>query len=253
MTQDVFVRHLAAGADYPPALIASPQPHQRFAVYRNNVIHGLMAALQTRFPATERLIGDESFRFCSQLFVEAHKPRSPLLMFYGDGFPDFLDQLPFLADWPFLSDFARIEVARTKAYHARDCEPFRLHDTGADIIAALMPCHFEPHPAVVILSSSFPAATIWALSDSSEALAQIDWQPQTMAITRGHYDIQIFIVPEGTAPCLAALQQGATLEEALVATSNAIAGCDLATLLVSLLRCDLLATPSLCSAAQKDI
>ena len=241
--QSVFVDHLTAGAEAPFGLIASPQPHRRFAVYRNNVFHSLITALKMRFPAIERLIGAESFQFCAQLFVQGHKPRSPVLMFYGDEFPDFLSGLPFLTDWPFLGDVARIEVARTQAYHARDCEPFRLYDAHSDQIAALLPCFFTPHPAAIVLSSPFPAATLWELSSSAEALTQIKWQSQTIAVTRGHHDVQVFIVPDGTGQCLTALAQGLTLEAALDKARSVVPNCDLAALLVSLLRCDLLALP----------
>ena len=250
--QAIFCDHLAPGAEAPFGLIASPQPHRRFAVYRNNVFHSLITALKLRFPAIEQLIGSESFQFCAQLFVQSHKPRTPVLMSYGDEFPDFLGELSFLTDWPFLVDVARIEVARTQAYHARDCVPFRLTDARSETIEALFPCYFSLHPAAIVLSSPFPAATIWEFSGSAVALMQIEWQPQTIAVTRGHYDVQVFIVPDGTAQCLAALEQGLTLEDALNEASNSVPDCDLSALLVSLLRCDLLAMPSLSSSARKD-
>ena len=43
-----------------------------------------------RFPAVERLVGEEFFAGMAREFVMAHPPRSPLLLTYGDEFPDFI-------------------------------------------------------------------------------------------------------------------------------------------------------------------
>jgi len=63
---------------------------QRFAVYRNNVAIGLIEALEARFPVVRRLVGEEFFTAMARVFVQAHPPRSPLLMIYGDSFPQFI-------------------------------------------------------------------------------------------------------------------------------------------------------------------
>jgi hypothetical protein len=98
-------------------------PHaRRFAVYRNNVVTGLIRTMKTRFPATERAVGDEFFAAMAHAFVTAHPPRSPILMTYGDDFPAFIAGFPPAADVPYLADVARIEAARTRAYHAADAD-----------------------------------------------------------------------------------------------------------------------------------
>ena len=38
-----------------------PAPAKRFAVYRNNVVVSLIDALATRFPAVQRIVGEEFF------------------------------------------------------------------------------------------------------------------------------------------------------------------------------------------------
>ena len=49
---------------------------KRFAVYRNNVTVGLVDALAARFPATQRIVGEEFFRGMAQVFAQAEPPRS---------------------------------------------------------------------------------------------------------------------------------------------------------------------------------
>jgi len=62
----------------------------RFAVYGNNVVVGLMEALQANFPATCRVVGDKFFRAMAREFVMLEPPTSPILLDYGAGFPDFI-------------------------------------------------------------------------------------------------------------------------------------------------------------------
>jgi hypothetical protein len=98
-------------------------PTRRFAVYRNNVAVGLVDALARRFPATQRIVGEEFFRAMARLYVQAEPPRSPLLMQYGDTFADFIARFPPAAEIVYLVDVARLEAARTRAHHAADAAP----------------------------------------------------------------------------------------------------------------------------------
>lgn len=238
-----FVHHLRAGMGCPHDLIASQKADRRFAIYRNNVIHSLTTALATRYPATQRLLGGECFTACAQLYVETEKPTSPILMFYGNGFPDFLATIPSLVDWPFLADVARIEQARTEAYHAADHAPLRLAVGDAQDIETYLGRMIKAHPAARVLHSPYPAGTIWAASDSPEALSIESWRDETIAITRGRYEVQVSLVPRGTAACFEEIGKGAVLGDAITTACNRHRDCDAASILAALLRCDLLAAP----------
>ena len=107
-------------------------PARRFAVYRNNVVVGLRKALKSRFPAVEKITGEEFFAAMAQIFVTEQPPRSPLLATYGDEFPAFIAAFEPARELPYLADVARLEAARTRAYHAADATPL-----GAEHFAAL--------------------------------------------------------------------------------------------------------------------
>ncbi|MEJ6708232.1 MAG: DNA-binding domain-containing protein [Amylibacter sp.] len=47
---------------------------KRFDVYRNNVIVGLMDAMETAFPVIQKLIGAENFRNLLGAYVRQHPP-----------------------------------------------------------------------------------------------------------------------------------------------------------------------------------
>ncbi len=58
-------RPIPQGITAPNAAV----PTRRFAVHRNNVVAGLVKALQTRFPAVEKIVGEEFFAAMARAFV----------------------------------------------------------------------------------------------------------------------------------------------------------------------------------------
>src|ERR1700756_534387 len=65
-------------------------PTRRFAVYRNNVVAGLVKALKSRFPVVKKIVGQEVFAAMARVFVAERPPRSPVLAIYGDEFAAFI-------------------------------------------------------------------------------------------------------------------------------------------------------------------
>ena len=106
----------------PTALSSSEGRRQsrRFDVYRNNVTVSLVEALESAFPAVCRLVGAEFFKAAARVYVRQQPPRSPVMLFYGETFPEFLETFEPAAGVPYLGDVARLEWARLKAYHAAD-------------------------------------------------------------------------------------------------------------------------------------
>ena len=95
---------------------------RRFSVYRNNVAVGLIGALEARYPVTQRIVGEEFFsELGAASSSRARKPRSPVMIAYGDDFPDFLARLGRRRSAvPYLADVARLENAWVEAYHAEE-------------------------------------------------------------------------------------------------------------------------------------
>ena len=89
----------------------SDAPRERFAVYRNNVMVGLVSALEARFPATRKIVGEDFFKGAAKLFAATQPPRSPLMMFYGDAFPSYLAGFEPAREVPYLADVARLDRA----------------------------------------------------------------------------------------------------------------------------------------------
>lgn len=138
---------------------------RRFAVYRNNVVAGLIDALAQRFPMVRRLVGDAFFEGMARVYVVTCPPASPIMLFYGESFPDFVENFAPTANVPYLSDVARLEMARGRAYHAADAASVEPRAFAALRTERLADLRFEFHPSVSIIKSPYPVVSIWRVND----------------------------------------------------------------------------------------
>jgi hypothetical protein len=188
---------------------------KRFAIYRNNVTVSLLDALAARFPVTRRIVGEEFFKNMSRVFIKAHPPTSPLMIFYGDAFPAFIAAFEPAAEIAYLADIARLEAARTRAYHAQDCEPLdpaALQAIDANDLAYL---RFNLHPSAEIISSQHPIVTIWAMNTGLIPLDEItEWRAEDALVVRPRFDVDVHLLPPGGAAFLQSLRDGRSLAEA---------------------------------------
>lgn len=235
-TQSAFAAAIVDPARQAPAAIGGANNGRRFAVYRNNVAVSLAGAIAARFPAVRRIVGDDFFAGLARAFVAFERPGSPLMMTYGDGFADFIERAPGLDELPYLADVARIEAARTRAYHAKDVEPI-----GAEAFAALDADALDRvtvalHLSAEIVRSDHPVVTIWAMNADEAELGPIaDWSGEDALVVRPALDVVVRRLPPGGAAFIDALGKGATLGEAAASGATASGGFDLTRNLIGLI------------------
>jgi hypothetical protein len=194
----------------------SDAPLRRFKVYRNNVSASLRGALASRFAATQAIVGEDFFQAMAQAFIDAHPPRSPLLLEYGDDFADFVENFSPASALAYLPDVIRLEAARSHAYHAADQAPL---DPGCLTTIApenLADVRFVPHPSLGIVRSSHPIVTIWAMNAGELDLQPIDiWHGEDALVLRPQMIVEVHRLPPGGASFLLALATGQTLGQAV--------------------------------------
>jgi len=206
-----------AGQPVPAAVTShsARAPRKRFAVYRNNVVVGLVEALRTQFPATERIVGTDFFAAMARVFVATEPPRSPILVTYGEGFPGFVANFAPAAELAYLADVARLEMARTRAYHAADAAPLDTRCWESIEPGRLLAARVVLHPSLQIVRSSHPVVTIWAMnSDVAEAASIEDCGSEDALVVRPQLDVELRRLPAGGAAFLGALASGAPLGDA---------------------------------------
>ncbi len=225
-SQSAFAAALRDPTQAPPSSIAQRTAQastRRFNVYRNNVFAGLIGVLEARYPAVQRLLGDEFFKAMARIFIDLHPPRSPVLIEYGSDLPEFLRTFEPAADEPYLPDVARLEWHIHRARHAADSAPLEAsHLVQLDELSAASLMVRLP-PAVSVVTSEYPIFSLWR----ANASAGLPNGQQTFSgaefvlVTRPGLVAEAVRIPKGSAVFIAALMDrkplGAAIAVALAA------------------------------------
>lgn len=235
-----------AGAVLDPAVtipdgIVGPdgdQSPRRFAVYRNNVVAGLIAALMESYPVVTKIVGEEFFSAMARQFVSAHPPASPVMLEYGDGFAEFIQSFEPAASLPYLADVAHIERAWIEAYHAADANALTGNDFASISQSSLPRLRLQLHPTLRFLISNYPALTIWKMNvDDAVSAVDLESGGEEILICRPAYDVHAFPLPEGTSKFLESIQRGQTLDSAAQNVWVAVPGFEITRALTGLIEC----------------
>ncbi len=211
------------------------RPKKRFDVYRNNVLASLIDALGKAYPAVRALVGDAFFQAAAGVFVRAHPPRTPVMIYYGEGFADWLEAFEPAQGLVYLPDVARLERLLLEATHAADATPLDRAGFAAAVADldpdALAERRLTPHPAARALASRYPVVSLRerALRGGSGALSGAE----TALVSRPDIDVSCRRAPTGTAAALAGAAAGETLGAA--AEAAAAEGGDFAEVLTALM------------------
>jgi len=221
-TIHAFAAALGDPSAAPPAMtrgrMGAPDV-RRFSVYRNNVAVGLIGVLEARHPVSRRIAGDDLFRAMARAFAHAHKPRSPIMIAYGEEFPEFLAGCDGVE--PCLADVARLENAWVEAYHAEDEAAATVGELAALSPDCLPRARIVFHPAVRLLRLSTPAASVWASAQRCDMpAAPIEGIGEDALVTRPECDVRVRILPPLGYDFALSLREGATLIEAAQALND---------------------------------
>lgn len=213
--QSSFATALRRQETLPPGLLGDPQgTHplaRRFAVYLNNVHHGLVQALADAYPVVRRLVGDDFFFAMARLYVTENLPRTRSLTHYGDRFPAFLHRFPPARSLPYLADVARLERAALEVLHAAD-GPAAMPEQLLALGEALAETPLPLHPAVRLVASRHPALDIHvANSGDGDAGWEMKDRPQAVLIYRDRHAIRLMEIEFAELQLLRRLKAGWTL------------------------------------------
>jgi len=195
-----------------------PAP-RRFAVYRNNVVVGLIEAMKQAYPSLIAIMGEENFSKVARHFISAHPPQSAMMQTYGGPFAEFLKSYKPLAKSPFLADIARAERAWLSAYHAVDWPAL----TPEELASAGNPSElsFQPHPAACLLRSNYPLFDLFNARDAWPCPGIDLGETQAVLITRPELDCMITRLDGTDTAFFAALFEGQSLESAITSAMEA--------------------------------
>lgn len=213
---------------------------RRFAVYRNNVVAGLIEALKAAFPATCRIVGEDFFAAMARIYVAYEPPASPVMLDYGAGFPSFVGGFAPAAALPYLGDVARLERAWAEAYHAAEAKPVN-PSALADVDPARLPAlRLLLHPSLRIVRSRYPMVRIWQMNTAGGVPAPValDAGAEDALVMRPAAEVEVRALQPGTAVFTEALMAGAPVLDALTRALASDHRFDLCRALAGLLEAD---------------
>jgi Putative DNA-binding domain len=173
-----------------------------------------------RFPVTEQLVGHDFFAAMARTFAEGSRPGSPVLIGYGETFPDFIRSFQPASSVPYLSDVASLENLWWRAYHAADRAVSAQEDFAAIAAERWGDARFTFHPALGLMQSPFAAVTIWQAHYGGPGMTEIAIAaPESILVARPDDQVTVRVVSAATHDFIAALVMGDRLAEAVERTA----------------------------------
>lgn len=220
--QNLFTSAMLDPSQAVPSGLSDPQGRpagRRFSVYRNNVAVSLTEAAITAFPIITKLVGEEFFRGMAGVYLRQYPPTSPLMMFYGQSFPEFLESFEPVQNLGYLPDIARLELALRESYHAADSTPIEPDQLQALAADELMAAGMTLAPSVRLVVSKWPIYSIWQANVQTDAPAP-QMRAEAVLITRPEYDPIPVLLGPAADHFVAALMQGHSFAQAIEAAGD---------------------------------
>jgi hypothetical protein len=219
---------LGEPVELPIRAATAARAESGLAVYRNNVMSSLIKVVAARFPTVRRLLGEDRFLESVRRFIATEPPRSPLLLDYGDAFPEFLRSIGDDSCIGQIADVGDLEVARGTAYHAADVASLPPQAFAAIPAERLAGLRLTFHPSVSLLQSRFPIVSLWQANQEVGVVALPQGRPEAALIARPMLEVEVWNLPPGGFAFFTALRSGATTAEAAEAAMDAAPDFDLA-------------------------
>ncbi|MGZ3236425.1 MAG: HvfC/BufC family peptide modification chaperone [Burkholderiaceae bacterium] len=190
---------------------------QRFALYRGNLSATWDKTLSAAYPVLKALVGEEFFGGLSRAYGKAYPSQLGDLNQFGAQFAEFLTDFPYVSEYPYFPDMARLEWALHRAHYADNASAFN----PADIVQ-LTPEQLDRiclllHPAVALIQSEWAIVELWqAHLPDDEYPFPTDMERNNHAlIARPQWKTEVLPLQPSAYAALHALQNGKTLGAAL--------------------------------------
>lgn len=192
--------------------------------YRSNAAELAPRTLAVSFPVLLQMLGEGNFGHLARGFWRASPPLRGDLARWGAELAGHIAMLPQLSDEPYLADLARAEwtlhAMATAADSLQDAGSFALltqrDPAGVTLLLAPAQCIASSYPIASIITAHIDGEP--ALEEAGRLLRQ--GVAQTALAWRQGFRPRLRVALAGEAPFIAALQEGASLADALAAAEE---------------------------------
>ena len=147
-------------------------PQQRIHIYAHAYRARLSESLLEDYPILHEMLGDESFDFLCDEYIDAYPSDHASLRFFGRHLEAFLLQnAPFL-DEPALGEMARFEWALRDVFDGNDESAASLEELGSVPPEAWTILRFKLHPTYKTINFKWNILDIWQSVKEQETVEQ---------------------------------------------------------------------------------
>lgn len=142
----------------------------RLGVHRDTILENFISSLKINYPGVWRLIGEDCARGVALAYShdKDHLQNRENMNFFGDRFPEFLNNFASTRHLDYLPDFASLEWIRSRSYEAVNEEYLSAQDMQEFFINGDENGKLILNSSVYFLESKFPLENIQRLLDNPE-------------------------------------------------------------------------------------
>ncbi len=215
----------------PAGLCESPERALRgVQAYRANAHASVARALASAFPTVQAMLGEKAFDSLAATFWHADPPTCGDLGEWGGALPEWLAAQPELAEWPYLADCARVDLAVHRCERAPDAafdaDSFaRLGDTEPSRL------RLQLLPGSRVIQSRWPVATIASIHQAHRSQDEADFakvralieaeQGEAVLVVRDGWRATVWPVDAAEVAWLRHLEAGDSLDTSLAGAGDA--------------------------------
>jgi len=189
-------------------------PDVTWQIYRRNYLDAHVGALEDTYSTVRSLVGEAFFRVLARQFVGESHSVSGELNDYGNDFAHFLAGSRIIETLPYLEDVARLDWAWL--------DMLRCPHQGGHWLAQLLALSPDAWPqataraAGTIITSAYPLYSIYMLATEGGETVDLSQGAQAILISMSG-QVQVTLLTNAQAACVARWFSGSTLEAALEA------------------------------------
>jgi hypothetical protein len=196
------------------------------AAYRANAGALAERALAATAPTVAAMLGEQNFARLARELWAAHPPRCGDVAEWGAELPAWIAAQPDLAEWPWLADAARLDLALQAAERAADAT---LDAVSLALLADADPAHLmlSLMPGLAVLVSDWPIASIHAAhhDEGPDPFAPVRaalaaGQGEAVCVARAGWRAVVHRLSNHDAAFMRALLAGNSLADALHAAGE---------------------------------
>ncbi|OGW85972.1 MAG: hypothetical protein A3C35_07335 [Omnitrophica bacterium RIFCSPHIGHO2_02_FULL_46_11] len=185
---------------------------ERVQVYANGYPSRIRESLNEVYEAVHYVLGDEHFSDLCHAYAEHYHSRDYNLNFVGRHMAEFLKASPWIKEFPFLPDLAKLEWLIWEAFHAFDGEPFTPLQASKIPMEDWERAQFIFQPSAGLIASPWPILDIWRLRREARQGLRVDIKrSQQILVGRKNDQVRCELIDKNQYRLIEGLLQKQTL------------------------------------------